>query len=195
MLLGSAALVASACGGEPSAELDAGGGVDATAELDAAAVDAAPVDTGLPPVDAPVAPPDAPGTASLVGVVTRSGTGAFEDPPPDGRGDLYLFVYENDPSRTSPAPVLVTSVVVRDVDLSTPERSVPYAMYGIPPRAEPYWIAAFLDDDGNASPSDPRPDVDDTAVMSGTSVPTTTIDTEGEHVFDVDLNFVLFFSA
>lgn len=176
-----------ACGGGGGADagpIDAG--LDAPEIPDAPMVDAGPIDAGMPP--------DAPGTASLVGVITRSADGTGISPMGDGRGDVYLYLFDDDPADTTRMPNLIAEFVARGADLSTPERSIPYALYGIPPRPEPYHVAIFLDDDGNAMPADPRPTIGDSVATRAGGTPQVVVPDPVAQSHDIDLNFVLFFT-
>jgi hypothetical protein len=151
-------------------------------------------DTGAPVQDADV--PDAPvgDPATLRGTIHRTAENLALEPPPDGRGDVYVMLFTSNPAVTDPPAMRVVAQSLPDVDLSTPDATIEYELTGIPPRGEPYYVVAFLDDDENANAADPRPTIGDGVTMVGGGVPTTTIDTPTVHTFDIDLNFTLFFT-
>jgi hypothetical protein len=49
-----------------------------------------------------------------------------------------------------PAPNAVGVQLIENADLSSTSTQIEYRIEGIPPRAEAYYVSAFLDDDGNA---------------------------------------------
>jgi hypothetical protein len=186
-----ASLAACGDGGDPRS--DDAGPIDAPPAIDAPAQRDAPTPSDAPPAD--TAALDAPvAGATLVGSVSRSTTDTVPvDPPPDGLGDLYLSVFETNPASGPPGPA-VASQAIPGVDLSAPTLSVPFRLEGIPPRTEPYYVTAFLDDTGPADPSHPCPNAGDSVATEGFGVPTVVIDTEAEHTLDLDLDSVLIFT-
>src|SRR5690349_20900221 len=84
--------------GSPMSDIDAGQDAG-PAEFDSggpddAGIDAPIVETDAAPALDAFAVPDAPGTASIAGLVTRTADASWRDPPPDGRGNVYIFVYD-----------------------------------------------------------------------------------------------------
>ena len=89
---------------------------------------------------------------------------------------------------------VVGNALLEDVDLSAAGASVAYAIDGIPPRAEDYYVIAFLDDNGNVDTSDPSsagPDRGDLVSLNGVSTPKVSLPTAGDHTHDIDLNLVM----
>ncbi len=183
----SLAAALGACGETPSPP---DSGLDAPSAIDAQTIDA-------PTIDAPRedAPRDAMvGGATLRGTIMRSTSSTLPiDPPPDGRGDIYVLLFESNPA-VMPAPPVILSAMIENVDLSAPTLSVDYELPGIVARAEPYHLVVFLDDNENTTFAAPRPDAGDTVTMDGGHVPMVVIDTDTVHTFDVDMNLVLFFT-
>ncbi len=90
-------------------------------------------------------------TATVMGTVQRNVT-----PPAgsgDGRGDVYVALFDQSPFETENA-TSIAAVRVGDVDLSDPAQTVRYQIDDVPRRAEPYAVGAFLDDDLSVLGSD-----------------------------------------
>jgi len=178
---------------------------DDTGATDTGAMDAAPMDAANDADDASPdvtedATPDAtedaapdvgpPTTATLVGAISRS-----TDPSrgADAVGDVYIALFDNEPILDRDQ-MPVAFLIVEAVDLSDPITTVPYRLEGIAPRAEAYWISAFLDDNGNASTDDAGPDRGDLVMLERFVPPESrrvTIAEPGEQTQVIDLNNVL----
>ncbi len=175
----------------PAPQEDAGAD-DAALPPDDAALP--PEDATLPPEDAE-APPDAavedasPQGATLRGTIIR-GVEPSTNPAGDARGDIYVAVLTADPIFDRANAQLVGQALLEDVDLAPQGASVTYTISNIPPRAQPYWVATFLDDNGNATVDDPAPDRGDLLQLNGISIPQVTINA-AEVTWDVTLNSVL----
>ena len=129
-------------------------------------------------VDAP-----APTTATLHGVVTRSGT-----PAVDGIGGLYIALFDMDPVVAMDEASVVGSAFVPDVDMSAAGASIAYEMADIPPRAEPYFVIAFLDDnDSVTDPTAAAPDRGDLISLDGFAAPQVTLSEPTRVELDIDL--------
>ena len=101
----------------------------------------------------------------LVGQVTRSAA-----PKNGGIGPVFIALFEKNPITASTSgsdPGLVAFQRIENVDFNPANTMVPYRLEGIPPRAEPYFVTAFLDDNMSADTSMPAsagPDRDDSGV-------------------------------
>jgi hypothetical protein len=119
------------------------------------------------------------GLANLSGSVTRS-VGPADGQ--DGQGDLYLTILGEMPSGNEPL-VVITATMMPNVDLEQAESSVAYLIQQVATRAEPYFVLAFLDDDGSGqepSPSD--------LLSFPTSI---TMDAQGDYTLDLALSMSL----
>jgi hypothetical protein len=168
--------------GHEDADAADSGDQDAT-DQDAADQDAADQDTG-----------DQTG-GTLLGVVTRE---ASTQPEEDGVGNMYIAVFGEDPIVNQDTDSLVGFQLIEDADVSADTAEVPYRVEGIPPRAEPYYVTAFLDDDNTADTSDPSaagPDSGDLVAVESflpPSSPQVTVDQATEVELDLLLNFNMF---
>jgi hypothetical protein len=113
-----------------------------------------------------------------------------------GRGNLYIAVFTEDPVTMGAGATPVANLRLDAVDMSADGASIPYTMPGIPPRAEPYFVTAFLDDNGTASTSDPSmagPDRGDLVTIDAASFgsPRVTVASATTVNFDIVLNFNL----
>lgn len=177
------------------------GGTDAPPDAFAPAPDAFTAETA----DAfmPMDPPDAfvnaldanhdaaapAGAGSITGVVTRSAM-----PAAGGRGHLYVAVFTSDPVTDRDGAMNVANTRIDDVDMSAAAARVPYTVLGIPPRSEPYYVTAFLDDNGTVDASDPAsagPDRGDLVALDGFSSVSVTVSDDTPVSLDLDLNFNL----
>ncbi|UJR81559.1 hypothetical protein [Sandaracinus amylolyticus] len=141
-------------------------------------------DSGAPLVEDAGTPPE--GEGSLMGVVTRSAM-----PMAGGRGHLYIAIFDRDPVLDRDGATVVANGLVMDADMSASGARIVYSVLGIPPRAEPYYVVAFLDDNGNADTSDPRragPDRGDLVSLMGLSSPQVTVSSATVVARDIDLN-------
>lgn len=130
--------------------------------------------------------------AVLTGVVSRSGDPASDG---DGIGDLYIAVLDGNPLALGgggATPNAVGVQLIENADLSLTSTQIEYRIEGIPPRAEAYYISAFLDDDDNAEPgAGAQPDRGDLLNLESLlppAIPTQVIDSATEFIFDIDLN-------
>ncbi len=136
----------------------------------------------------------APTGGVLVGNVGRSA-----EPRNGGVGPLFIALFEKNPitaSTTGQDPVLVAFQRIENVDFTSSNTMIPYRLEGIPPRAEPYFITAFLDDNMTADTSSPEsagPDRNDLISLDGVGPVTVTIDQADEFMLDLDLNFHMLF--
>lgn len=163
---------------------DAGTPPDAGDETDAGT----PADAGMSP-DAGM---NNGTTATLAGDVIRTGGGGFGGGTGDGKGNLYIGVFTANPINGQ-NPMLVGQQLIQNVDLSTNTKKVAYQITGIPPRAEPYHVSAFLDDNNNVSAQNPAPDVGDSVAMDNLisqTVPTATLNSATTVTKNLDLNVV-----
>jgi len=129
------------------------------------------------------------GGATLTGTITRSAA-----PAAGGRGSLYIAIFDVDPVMNRDSAMLIASARLEDVDMSGDGASVSYTVPGIPPRAEPYFVTAFLDDNMTVVATDPTmagPDRGDLIAIMGFASPSVAVTTATEVVFDLDLNFNL----
>jgi hypothetical protein len=132
------------------------------------------------------------GGGILYGVVTRQ---ASTQPEEDGVGHLYIAVFVDDPISNRNNNELVGFQRIEDADVSADTAEIPYRIEGIEPRDDPYYIAAFLDDDATADTSDPSsagPDTGDLVAIEQAfppASPTVTVDQATEVEFDILLNF------
>lgn len=141
------------------------------------------------PVGGPDAAPTDPGAARLHGEVTRSA-----EPQAGGIGHIYIAVFDRDPVVDMDNALTVASGFIEDADLSGEGASVGYEVTGIPVRSEPYYLVAFMDDNGTVDPDDMTsagPDKGDLISLRGLASPSVTLDSAGDHAFDIDLNSVL----
>ncbi|GAB4202418.1 MAG: hypothetical protein OHK0013_15680 [Sandaracinaceae bacterium] len=177
-----------ACGGGESAPDAALSPVDATRPPDDDAF-VVPQDAYASSVDAFSL--DAPGAeaGSITGHVTRTAM-----PAAGGRGHLYIAVFTADPVLDRTGARNVANARVDDVDMSAPGARIPYVVTGIPPRAEPYFVTAFLDDNRTVDASDPSsagPDRGDLVALDGLGSPRVTVPDTRPVTFDLVLNFNL----
>ena len=80
------------------------------------------------------------------------------------------------------------------VDLSGVDVAVQYELVGIPPSDAPYYVTAFLDDNGTVDPGDPAsagPDMGDLVSLDGFGSPSVLVDSVGAVPFDIDLNIAM----
>lgn len=158
-------------------------------------VDMAPVEdmADMAPVEdmAPV------GGATLKGVISRSA-------PPDNsvggdaKGDIYIGLFDQSPlmgfGMVNPNAMVVARVIVPNSDLSAQGATISYTLEGVPPRQEPYYIVAFLDDNSSVNAADPSsaaPDKGDLVALKSLIPPsfeTVEIKTATEHTTNIDLS-------
>lgn len=156
-------------------------------------------DAGSPPVEsdagaADAGPPSgldagASGAGTLTGSVTRTAA-----PAAGGRGDLYIAVFTADPVTDRASAMNVAQLRLEDVDMSADGAAVPYTLAGVPPRAEPYFVTAFLDDNHTVMAADPAsagPDRGDLVALDGFASPRVTVATATTVPFDIVLSFNL----
>lgn len=133
------------------------------------------------------APPAASG-GSIGGTITRSA-----EPAAGGRGHLYVAVFDRDPVSMRDEAVVVARTIVMDADMSDPAAAIPYEVGGVPPRAEAYYVTAFLDDNGTVGtdPATAGPDRGDLVALEGFASPSVVVDAEHRVTLDLVLNFNL----
>jgi len=88
----------------------------------------------------------------------------------------------------------VAESILEATDFSTEGARYEYNIEGIPPRAEPYFVIAFLDDNGTVDTSTPSlagPDRGDLVSLDGFSSPQVTLSSPEVIMLDLDLNFSL----
>ena len=172
----------SGCGDDRRTPVD-GGGTDAGSPADFGS----PIDLGDGAPDASADLGTSGPVARLTGVVTRS-TG----PQAGGVGGLYIGVFTEDPVVARDTAVQVARTVIPVTDMRDAAARVPYTVEGIPPRAAPYFVVAFLDDNGNAmSTTPPGPDRGDLVTLMGFASPSVTIATTDDATFDLVLSTAL----
>ena len=83
--------------------------------------------------------------------------------------------------------------MIEGADLRAADAVVPYEIQGVPPRAAPYFMSAFFDDnqDADPAPGAAKPDRGDLVTMDGLGSPKVTLDTPGATTFDLVLSFAL----
>jgi hypothetical protein len=179
---------------DTAVETDTAVQLDTAVETDTAVQEdvVAPEDTSVSEDTTPdVAPPTG---AVLTGVVSRSGDPARDG---DGIGNLYIAVLDSNPlagfgGGGGPAPNAVGVQLIENADLSSTSTRLAYRIEGIPPRAEAYYISAFLDDDGNAEPgAGAEPDRGDLLNLESLlppALPTLVMDAASGYEYDIDLN-------
>lgn len=126
---------------------------------------------------------------SLTGRITRS-----TEPKSGGKGGLFVAVFERNPITNRDNPGLVARTLIPDADMSAANASYTYTITDIPPRAEPYYITAFLDDNNTVNMNDPTkagPDRGDLVSLDGLNFPTVTVSQPGQQTFDIVLNIAL----
>lgn len=130
----------------------------------------------------------------LVGKITRT-----VQPKNGGVGPVFVALFEKNPitSSTSGAdPGLVAFQRIENVNFTDPATAVPFRLEAIPPRPEPYFIIAFLDDNMSADTAMPEtagPDRDDLVSLNGIGTPKVTINAPGESMLDLVLNIAMIF--
>ena len=150
----------------------------------------------LPTEDAPAPLTDAGSTdaprpmgGSIFGGITRTAM-----PAAGGVGDLYIALFTSDPVISGGSAMPVANARIEGADMRAPDVRIPYEVNGIPPRAEPYFVVAFLDDNGTVDPTDPAgagPDRGDLVSLMGVGSVRVTVPDEGAVPLDLVLNFNL----
>jgi phage-related tail fiber protein len=131
-------------------------------------------------------------TATIVGALLRTTEPARGN---DGAGDVFIALFDSDPiSNRTQSPQ--GAVIIAAVDLSFDGASVAYQFPNVVPRPEPYFISAFMDDNGNAStsPESAGPDRGDLVMLQSFLPPASkqiTVTEPGEFVFDIELDQIL----
>ena len=135
-------------------------------------------------------PDAAPATvARLTGSITRSAS-----PSGDAVGNVYVALFDQDPIAHKDTAKVVGNALIRNVDLAASGATVAYAVEDVPPRAEAYYLIAFLDDNANVDmtmPASAGPDKGDLVSLTGVSAPKVMLTTPGAHAQDIDLNLVM----
>lgn len=140
------------------------------------------------------------GGATLKGVISRSA-------PPDtatggdAKGNIYIGLFDQSPimgfGMPNPNAMVVARVIVPNADLSAQGATINYTLEGVPPRNEPYYIVAFLDDNNSVNAADPStaaPDKGDLVALKSLLPPsfdTVELKTATEHTMNVDLSAAL----
>jgi hypothetical protein len=119
--------------------------------------------------------------ASLSGTVTRG-----IDATGDAAGPLFVGLFDADPALGGAQPVVVQ---VQSVDLLPEGASASYQLLEIPTRDAPYWLVAYLDDDGSGVMTGPTAG-DLVASGGGTGIPQVPLAEAGEHQQDLLLDAV-----
>ena len=109
-------------------------------------------------------------------------------PQNGGKGIVYVALFDRDPVTDRTNAKVVGRVIVPDVDMTADTASVAYSIGGIPPRAEPYFVIAFLDDNHNAVTTNPGPDKGDLVSLDGIAAPKVTVAKPGKTTLDIPLN-------
>lgn len=152
-----------------------------------------PPDAAAPSADA-AAPPDLPSSctptscATVQGVVRRK---AGVRPQNGGKGSLYISVMDGDPVLGGGSVRSIAVQVVPNVDLNPDTAAVPYQLLDVPLRKEPYFVVAFLDDNGTVNQDKPGPDKGDLLSLEGLAAPKLTIDKPGTLDYDITLTTYL----
>ena len=145
---------------------------------------------GTPDASSPMPePPPTSTDATLAGSITRSTA-----PRAGGRGSVYVALFDRDPVLMRDSAMRVAETIIEGADFSNSTARYEYEVSGIPPRPEPYFVIAFLDDNGTVDPSTPAlagPDRGDLVSLEGLSSPQVTIATPDRMSMDLDLNFSL----
>jgi hypothetical protein len=126
--------------------------------------------------------------AKLTGNVLRK---ALTKPQNGGKGDVYVAVFDHDPVTDRASAKVVGQTIVHDADMTADTAAVPYAVEAIPPRSEPYFVIAFLDDNHSAKAAAPGPDKGDLVSLDGLASPKVTLATPTAVSLDLPLNTVL----
>ena len=138
--------------------------------------------------------------ATLVGRITRS---AAPDAAAggDAKGTIYVGVFTESPvtgfGMANPNAMAVAREILPNADLSAQGASLPYRVTGIPPRQEPYYIVAFLDDNASVNANDPttaapdRGDLVSLKMLLPPTFPTVELKTPTEVSADIDLSAAL----
>ncbi len=179
LLLALLALPLTAC----SSETSPAGTPDAAATP---GIDAAP---GAPDA-APGSPDAAPAAlARLTGSITRSAA-----PSGDAAGHIYVALFDQDPIAHKDTAKVIGNALVMNANLAAAGAKVDYVVEGVTPRADDYFLIAFLDDNANVDQSMPAaagPDKGDLVSLSGVSPPKVKLATAGDHTQNIDLNLVM----
>lgn len=140
------------------------------------------------------------GGATLKGVISRSA-------PPDNsiggdaKGNIYIGLFDQSPimgfGMPNPNAMVVARVIVPNADLSAQGATINYTLEGVPPRNEPYYIVAFLDDNNSVNAADPStaaPDKGDLVALKSLLPPSfATVDVKmaTEYTMNIDLSSAL----
>ncbi len=173
----AAVIVCGACGDDDSGAAIADARVT-TADAAVAAADAAPN----------AADASAAQLATLSGNVTRSVA-----PTAGGVGNLFIALFEQDPVTSMNPPAPVGQVLIENADMSGDGAAIAYEIPNVALRADPYFIVAFLDDNGTAAmdPASAGPDMGDLVSLSGLASPSVVINQAGVVQQDIDLNLAM----
>ncbi len=129
------------------------------------------------------------GTAKVSGTIKRSAA-----PMGDAVGDVYVALFDRDPVTQMMQAQLVARARIVGANLAAATATVPYELVDVPPRAETYYLVAFLDDNANvdmAHPEKAGPDRGDLVSLDGLAAPKLGVTTAGTQSHDITLNSVL----
>ena len=128
------------------------------------------------------------GAATLTGKVKRVAT---TSPSAGGKGPIYVAVFDSDPVTNRQNARSVGNVLILDADMTSATAAVDYTITNLPPRAQPDFVVAFLDDNKTATTTNPAPDRGDLVSMDGFSAPKITIATATTATLDLNLTMAL----
>ena len=142
-------------------------------------------------VDAPASTVDASPASlgSLTGKITRSAM-----PMGDARGPVFVAMFDRDPVANQMTAQVVARAFIENADLAGANAQLAYTLPDIPPRAEDYYLIAFLDDNGNVDVNNPAgagPDRGDLVSLDGLASPKVKVTAAGMTAHDIVLNSVL----
>lgn len=148
-------------------------------------------DASSPAHDSGAAASDAGAPASggtIHGHVTRTAA-----PAAGGVGHLYIAVFDRDPVVDRASARAIARAIVMDADMREGSARIAYEVPGIPPRSEPYFVTAFLDDNGTVGtdPDTAGPDRGDLVALDGFASPRVTVASETRVPLDLVLSLNL----
>jgi hypothetical protein len=175
----------------PAVEEDTAAGPDSSGPIEPEPTDVGTdpgADAETPETDTATGPDVDDTTGTLFGSVTRTA-----EPAAGGVGPLFIAVLDGEPVSLGggPRPNVVAVTLIPDADMRARDASIPYRVTGIPPRAQPYYVSAFLDDNRNAdttSESNAGPDRGDLVSLNGIGSFTVTIAEATDVRFNIVLN-------
>lgn len=147
----------------------------------------AAADAATPPVSSDAGTPSG-ATATLTGKVKRVAT---TNPSAGGKGPIYVAVFDADPVTNRQNAHAVGNALIQDTDMTSATAAVDYTITNLPPRSQPYFVIAFLDDNKTATTANPAPDRGDLVSMDGFSAPKVTLATATSVTLDLNLTMAL----